>query len=187
MNTDVRANRELVQRLSNSQIFKDYEKAFNETTGLPLAFRPREVWNLVQAGRRNENPFCQLMAKANKTCAACLETQEALVQGCANGEANTVTCFAGLCDTAVPVKMGQEVIGYLQTGQAGLTEPTPERFSRVARQLIDWGLKVDLKEAEEAWYQSKVLTRQQYESVVRLVSIFAQHLSLLCNQLMIRE
>lgn len=186
MNTDERANRELVQRLSNSQIFRDYEKAFNETTGLPLSFRPLEVWNLVQGGKRNENPFCKLMAKANKTCAACLQTQEELVQGC-NGEANTTTCFAGLCDTAVPVKMGEEVIGYLQTGQAGITERTEEKFSGIAQKLIDWGLKVDLKEAEEAWFQSKVLTKDQYESVVRLVTIFAQHLSLLCNQLMIRE
>ncbi len=186
MSTTERANKELVKRLSKSQIYLDYEKAFNETTGLPLSFRPREVWNLVHSGKRNENPFCKLMATANKTCAACLQVQEDLIAE--NGsEPNTTTCFAGLCDTAVPVKMGDDIVGYLQTGQAGIEQPTEEKFGRIAKQLIDWGLKVDLKEAEEAWFQSKVLSADQYDSVVRLLSIFGQHLSLLCNQLMIHE
>lgn len=186
MSTPERENRELVKRLSRSQIFTDYEKAFNDTTGLPLAFRPRETWDIVQRDRRNENPFCRMMAKTSKTCAACLEIQEELVNG--DGcSPKTATCFAGLCDTAVPVRMGDEIVGYLQTGQAAVGEHDDAEFSRVSKQLIDWGLKVDLKEAEEAWFQSKVLSREQYESVVRLLTIFAQHLSLLCNQLMIRE
>ena len=184
--TAARENKELVKRLSRSQIFLDYEKAFNDTTGLPLAFRPREVWNLVQKDRRNENPFCRLMATTSKTCAACLEIQEELVSGDDHGP-KTATCFAGLCDTTVPVKMGDEVVGYLQTGQAAVEGTKREQFSKISKQLIDWGLDVDLKEAEEAWIQSKVLSTEQYESVIRLLTIFAQHLSLLCNQLMIRE
>lgn len=186
MPMNAKANKELVRRLSSSAIYQDYEQAFNETTGLPLAFRPREVWNLVHAERKNENPFCKLMAKGNRACAACLETQEEITKD-TSGEPVTVTCFAGLCDTAVPVRMGDDVIGYLQTGQASVGTPDKEAFKRLSKQLIDWGLKVDLKEAEEAYFQSKVLSGDQYDSVVRLLKIFAQHLSLLCNQLMIRE
>ena len=186
MPMNAKANKELVKRLSNSAIYQDYERAFNETTGLPLSFRPLEVWNLVHAERKNENPFCKLMAKGSRACAACLETQEEIVKS-ETGEPVTVTCFAGLCDTAVPVRMGDDVIGYLQTGQASVGEPSEESFNKVSKQLIEWGLKVDIKEAEEAYFQSKVLSGEQYDSVVRLLSIFAQHLSLLCNQLMIRE
>lgn len=186
MPMNAKANKELVRRLSSSAIYQDYEQAFNETTGLPLAFRPREVWNLVHAERKNENPFCKLMAKGNRACAACLETQEEITKD-TSGEPVTVTCFAGLCDTAVPVRMGDDVIGYLQTGQASVGTPDKEAFKRLSKQLIDWGLKVDLKEAEEAYFQSKVLSGDQYDSVIRLLKIFAQHLSLLCNQMMIRE
>ena len=146
--SSAKENKELIKRLSRSQIFQDYEKAFNDTTGLPLAFRPREVWDLVQHDRRNENPFCRLMANTSKTCAACLELQEELVSGEDHGP-KTATCFAGLCDTTIPVKMGDDVVGYLQTGQAAVGE-NEETFSKVSRQLIDWGLNVDLKEAEEA-------------------------------------
>jgi YesN/AraC family two-component response regulator len=126
------------------------------------------------------------MARTSRTCAACLETQEEIAKGTGD-EPVTVTCFAGLCDTAVPVRMGEDVIGYLQTGQASVGSPSQEAFKKISHQLIEWGLKVDMKEAEEAYFQSKVLSREQYDSVVRLLTIFAQHLSLLCNQLMIRE
>jgi AraC-like DNA-binding protein/ligand-binding sensor protein len=186
MTTQMKSNKELVNRLSRSQIFLDYEQAFNDTTGLPLSIRPRDVWNLVQSGRRNENPFCKLMAETSKTCSACLQVQEELV-ACEDGTPRTVTCFAGLCDTAVPVRMGGDVVGYLQTGQVGTENPSEEKFGKISKQLIDWGLKVDLKEAQEAYFQSKVLSGDQYDSVVRLLTIFAQHLSLLCNQLMIHE
>jgi AraC-like DNA-binding protein/ligand-binding sensor protein len=179
-------NKELVKRLSRSQIFTDYERAFNDTTGLPLSIRPKEVWNLVQSGRRKENPFCKLMATTSKTCSACLQVQEELTE-CPEGKPASVTCFAGLCDTAVPVRMGGDIVGYLQTGQVGLEQPSSGQFTQISKQLIDWGLDVDLKEVEEAYFQSKVLSQEQYDSVVRLLTIFAQHLSLLCNQLMIHE
>lgn len=186
MSTSPSANKELLQRLSKSSIYKDYEKAFSETTGMPLTLRTKDVWDVVHRDKEHENPFCKLMAKASRTCAACLQVQEDLTQDCGN-KPNTTTCFAGLCDTAVPVRMGDDVIGYLQTGQAGINELSPDQFTKVSRQLIDWGINVDLKEAEEAWFQSQVLSQDQYDSVVRLLTIFAQHLSLLCNQLMIRE
>jgi YesN/AraC family two-component response regulator len=46
---------------------------------------------------------------------------------------------------------------------------------------------VDLKKLEEAYFQTRVLTKQQYESIIRLLSIFAQHLSSLSNQLTVRD
>src|ERR1700757_3480200 len=66
----------IVQRLSRSELFKDYERAFSETTKLPLALRALETWNLSMAGKPRENPFCELMARCNRTCGACLEVQE---------------------------------------------------------------------------------------------------------------
>jgi len=48
------------------------------------------------------------------------------------------------------------------------------------------GTEVDLKQLEEAYFQTRVVTKKQYESIVRLLSIFAQHLSGLSNQLMVQ-
>lgn len=173
-------------RLADSAIYRDYEQAFSLATGLPLSLRAGETAGLLHHGKPSENPFCHLMASASKACAACLEVQDELGRG-TGPEPKTVVCFAGLCDTAVPVRSGQVLIGYLQTGQVMLKKPTRDQFNRVTRQLLDWGLKVDLKRVEEAYFHSRVIPLEQYEAVVRLLTIFAQHLAAAANQITVQE
>lgn len=181
-----RAHKRLVEQLSRSQIFKDYERAFSQATGLPLSLRPAEVWTFAHQGKVRQNPFCAIMSGQSRSCAACLEVQEKTSAASRDG-AKTVVCFAGLCDTAVPVRIGAELVGFLQTGQAMVKSPTKSQFASVTRQLLAWGLKVDLKQLEEAYFQTRVLTPKQYEAVVRLLNIFAQHLSLVSNQLLVQQ
>ena len=179
-------NKRFIESLSRSQIYQDYERAFSKTTGLPLTLRPVEPWHMVHKGKKFENPFCALMAESNKSCAACLEVQQKIASGAGHGP-RTVRCFAGLCDTGVPVSVGEEVVGFLQTGQIMLKKPTKKQFNRTASDLVQWGLKVDLRKLEEAYFQTRVLTAKQYESLIHLLTIFAQHLALVSNQLMVRH
>lgn len=183
---DRAANKQLVEALTQSQIYQDYERAFTKTTGLPLSLRPVECWQLPHTGKKASNPFCALMAEQNRACAACLQTQEEISKAAGVGP-RTVKCFAGLCDTGVPVSVGEEVLGFLQTGQVFMHKPTKAQFNRVAQQLVDWGWKVDLRRLEEAYFQSRIITPQQYESVLRLLTIFAQHLALVSNQLLVQR
>ncbi len=175
---------QLIESLSRSQIYQDYERAFTRTTGLPLSLRPLETWQLAHHGKKTENPFCVLMAGQNRACAACLEAQHkiAVAAGCGP---RTVKCFAGLCETGVPVSVGEEVLGFLQTGEVFLKPPTRAQFARTAKQLVDWGWNVDLRQVEEAYFQTRVIPPAQYESVLRLLTIFAQHLALVSNQLLV--
>jgi ligand-binding sensor protein len=101
------------------------------------------------------------MAKSSRSCAACLQVQQELVEG-EPGESTSVMCFAGLCDTAIPVSVGSNIIGFLQTGQVALRKPTEAGFTKVAQQLIAWGVKVDLNELQDAYFHSKVLSKEQY-------------------------
>jgi len=126
------------------------------------------------------------MAESNKSCAACLEVQQKIADAAGCGP-RTVRCFAGLCDTGVPVSVGDEVVGYLQTGQIMLRKPSKKRFNRTASDLVNWGLKVDLRKLEEAYFQTRVLTPKQYESLIHLLTIFAQHLAMLSNQVVVRH
>ncbi|HNC24758.1 MAG TPA: PocR ligand-binding domain-containing protein [Opitutaceae bacterium] len=174
----------LVAQLNQSQIYRDYEKAFRETTGLPIILRPVETFNLPHSGDPNENPFCALIAKTNQTCAACLQLQRK-VEVQARFEPKTLKCFAGLCDSAVPVRVGENLIAFLQTGQILLHHPKKHEFKALTRQLINWGVETDLKRLEETYFQTRVLDRKQYEAALRLLTIFAQHLSSLSNQLMV--
>jgi YesN/AraC family two-component response regulator len=174
----------LVQHLKESQIFRDYEKAFAETTGLPLALRAVDSLEMPLHGKKNEAPFCVLMATTNKSCSACLELQRRVEQE-ARLQPKTLKCFAGLCDSAVPIRVGENVIAFLQTGQVLLHQPSKHEFKKTTRELLKFGADVDVKRLEEAYFQTRVLERKQYDAVLRLLIIFAQHLSAVSNQLMV--
>jgi AraC-like DNA-binding protein/ligand-binding sensor protein len=126
------------------------------------------------------------MGQSNKSCAACLQLQKKVeVEACL--EPKTLKCFAGLCDSAVPVRVGENLIAFLQTGQVLLHTPTKEQFAKTTRELLKWGTEVDLKRLEEAYFQTRVVQKKQYASILRLLTIFAQHLSTLSNQLSVTE
>ena len=177
---------DLVERLWKSDIYKDYERAFSDATQLPMSLRPTEIWRLALEGKRYQNPFCALLAKTSRTCAACLQVQKE-IQGMPGTGAKTATCFAGLCDTAVPVTAGDKVIGYLQTGQVALRKPNEVQFNRITQQLRDWGVNVDLTQLKEAYYHSRTLAPQQYTAMVKLLEIFATHISTQANEIVVQE
>lgn len=177
-------SRILVAHLKRSRVYRDYEQAFRETTGLPIALRPIEGFDLPHHGDPKENRFCALMSQSNKSCAACLQLQRR-VEVEAQLEPKTLRCFAGMCDSAVPVRVGENVIAFLQTGQVFLNKPEGAGFASATREILKFGAEVDLKRLEEAYFQTRVITKKQYESIVRLLAIFAQHLSALSNQLMV--
>lgn len=179
-------SRTLVAQLKRSQVFRDYEQAFRETTGLPINLRPIEAFDLPHHGDPKEAPFCALMAQTNHSCAACLQLQKRVEEE-ARLEPKTLKCFAGLCDSAVPVRVGENLIAFLQTGQILLHSPAKADFDRATRELLRLGTEVDLKRLEEAYFQTRVVTRKQYDSILRLLTIFAQHLSALSNQLMVEK
>ena len=77
------------------------------------------------------------------------------------------------CGSAVPVRVGENLVAFLNTGQIMLHKPTREMFAKTTRSLLKWGTDVDLKRLEEAYFQTRVVTKKQLESVVRLLSVFA--------------
>ncbi len=179
-------HKRLIEQLTRSQIYQDYERAFSQATGLPLTLRPPEVWTVAHQGKKNQNPFCAMVTGQSRSCAACLQAQEQTSLGAVNGP-KTVVCFAGLCDTAVPIRLGNELIGFLQTGQVLLKQPARSQFTKTTQLLVAWGLKADLKKLEEAYFHTRVLAPREYEAMVRLLGIFAQHLALVSNQLLVQQ
>jgi AraC-like DNA-binding protein len=92
-----------------------------------------------------------------------------------------------LTETAVPIRMGDQLIGFLSTGQVFRNKPTEAQFVRAAKQLTEWGIEADTKELREAYFGTRVLSARQHESIVKLLTIFAQHLSLISNQIVVQE
>jgi AraC-like DNA-binding protein len=184
--TNGNGNGQMMEKLTASKIYQDYERAFSETTGLPVTLRPVESWQLPHHGRRNENLFCSFMASKSRSCASCLQTQQKLAER-AREEACTVTCPHGMCDTAVPVRLGEKLVGFLQTGQVFRKKPTDAQFEHSADLATNWGVPVPREQLREAFFSTKVLTQKQHSSMVKLLSIFAQHLSMVSNQIVVQQ
>jgi len=180
------ANRALVESLVNSRTYREYERAFGTLTGLPIALQPVETWQLPHHNKRNENALCALLSQKSTACAACLQVQERLCQQAATGP-QTITCPVGLSDSAVPVRMGDRLIGFLQIGQVFRKAPTPAQFEKVVALVRKWGVDTDHATLKEAFFSGKVVTAKEHESALKLLSIFAQHLSALSNQVFIQR
>lgn len=182
-----RRSREIVAHIRNSDIYRSYEDAFQTTTGLPLALRPLGTLQSPLHEARNANRFCALMLATNKSCAACLRLQQK-VEESACAEVCTLECYVGLSESAVPIRVGENIVAFLQTGQVMLRRPTAAQFRRALKQIESLGSRIaDRSELERAYFESRVVTKAQYQSVLRLLAIFAEHLSSLTNQLMVKQ
>jgi AraC-like DNA-binding protein len=179
------ANGQLLETLNASEIFQNYERAYSEATGMPVTLRPVETWQLPLHGKRRENPFCAMMAEKSRTCAACLQMQEKLAQSASDSPC-TMTCAYGLCETAVPVKLGAQTIGFLQTGQVMRQKPTRASFQRAVAKAEELGVDIDNAKAEQAYFATPVVSQKKLDSVSSLLAIFAEHLSMKSNQIAVQ-
>ncbi len=175
----------LLETLAESKIYRDYERAFMEATGLPVTLSPVESWQLPHHDKKAQNEFCVEMAAHNHSCSACLDTQEKLKTGARN-QPHTEKCMMGMLDSAVPVKLGQELVGFLQTGQVFCKKPTAAQFTKIARKLEKWGVPVSDR-IEASYFSTPVMTPAHYQSMVQLLTIFAQHLSMVANQVAVQQ
>ncbi len=175
-------NRELTDALRRSKLFRSYEQVFSEATGLPLSLRPVDYWQLEHQGKKNENPFCALLAERPTTLAVCLQAHEEMIRHTGDLP-HTVTCPFGLTETAVPIKLGQRTIGYLRIGQVLRHTPARSDATKVIRELARNGVRFT-GEIRKAWDKNPFILPEKYNAIVRLLTFFADQLSALSNQLM---
>jgi len=174
-------NRELIDALRRSKLFRSYEHVFSEATGLPLALRPVDYWQLEHQGKKDENPFCALLAERPATLAVCLQAHEEMILHTGDLP-HTVTCPFGLTETAVPIKLGQRTIGYLRIGQVLRHTPARSDTTKVSRELARNGVRFT-GEIRKAWKKNPFIPPEKYNAIVRLLTFFADQLSALSNQL----
>ncbi|MEI6175800.1 MAG: helix-turn-helix domain-containing protein [Verrucomicrobiota bacterium] len=169
----------LLQRIANSDRYKMYQEAFRTATGLPLRIVSADPdgWCLDDQ-KINRSPFCEAINLCDSACGACVETNRRLMRQAEVSGPSTCHCFAGLCATAVPVKMGASVIGYLKTGQVFSVLPTEEQFKKllgaVGRKTLDKGSRTHLR---KAYFQTRAVEPLRYQSMVTLLQSFAEQLS----------
>jgi AraC-like DNA-binding protein/ligand-binding sensor protein len=175
----------LIEALRRSKLYRDYERTFTEATGLPLALRPVEFFGLPFHGKKNENEFCAFLADCKSFCSLCLQTQSRIAENPAK-HPHSIQCPFGLTESAVPIRLGERVIGFLCTGQvftrrAKRGHPTLER-KRLFSEASPAGPK-----ALRLWRQTSYVEAAKYNAMVRLLIFFANQLSALTNQLLMEQ
>jgi AraC-like DNA-binding protein len=174
--------RKIAERLSTSQILRDYELAFRQATGLPLTFRPDGALDPALQSSPHVNPFCKAVVSTDQGCKLCMEMQQRLTAP-GTTDSRTDVCRAGLTDSAVPVRLGQQTLGHLQTGQVTLRKLTRGKFKELARWLDAGGAHADWHALEKLYFETPELSPQKYDAMIRLLEVFAQHLSVAAEQI----
>src|SRR5215467_12831471 len=133
---DVRpdSNKQLIDTLRRSKLFRSYEQVFSDATGLALTLRPVDYWQLEHQGKKHQNPFCAMLAERPATLAVCLQAHQDIIDH-TGLIPHTVTCPFGLTETAIPLELGVKIIAYLRIGSVLRHTPAKSDASKVNREL----------------------------------------------------
>lgn len=182
----VEEQKEVFRALTESKVFRNFAHDFTVSTGLPLSLTPAESWHLAYQGQSQQSPFCQMLAQQSHACAACLRTQQRIADATSKA-ARTTECVHGLTETAVPVRAGELLFGFIRTGQVFRRPPTRQAFARVLKQLADWNVTLDTGKLRRAFFATRVVSPAQYRAHVGLLHFLAEHLSLLSNRIRLQR
>jgi len=158
---------------------------FSDATGLTLAIRPLEFWRLAHHGKKHENSFCALLAENPATLAVCLRAHQDMIDQ-TGVLPHTVTCPFGLTETAVPMELGEQIVGYLRNGQVLRHTPAKKDTTKVSRELERCGVEFR-GEIQKAWEKTPLIPPDKYNATVRLLTFFAEQLSALANQIVLEQ
>lgn len=178
----------LFLRLQECDLFNNYCDAFRLATGLPLRFmRSDEQWCLNEH-RDNQSPFCEMLHRCSTACRECREVNHKLMKQAEVAGPSSCGCFAGLCATAVPIRIGATTIGFLKTGQVFRQLPTERDFEAVTKTLAADGVDPSsLIALKDAYFQTQTVDPQRYQSMVALLESFAHQLSQHAEELAMME
>ena len=179
------ANKQLINTLLHSRLFREYENVFTRATGLALALRPLEYWLLEPHQKARENRFCALLAQRRATLAVCLQSHADIIRH-TGATPCTEICPFGLTETAVPVRLGEKTIGFLRIGQILRRSAILSDKARVAARLRECGVPFT-GSIRKAWAATPIIPKDQYSAIVQLLTFFAEQLSTLINQIVLEK
>jgi AraC-like DNA-binding protein len=181
--TETDADEQAFRKLEESAFFQTYREAFEAATGLPLALVSADGEACV--GRvRGRNGLCDALNEGGG-CGRCLAVGRELRHAAEQGSA-TKTCFAGLRESAVPVRSGDRVFALLVTGAVAGGDPSDAAAARSALAAVA-GSPETLARLVSERERCPSMPLARYRGGVTLLATFALQLSDLLNRLLIEE
>ena len=178
----------LIERLKASPFYQICQDSFRKATGLPLVIigADNAQFNPGHASP-NQNHFCRLLNSKHGTCEECKrEQQHILLQS--REQSYTHTCFAGLKETSVPLRLGKETIGFLKTGQIFTNKPSEQHTLDLQSLMRSNGYtKAEQNETLKAYRNTPIFDQDQYRSMITLLNIISLQLAELLNRLILEN
>jgi AraC-like DNA-binding protein len=179
----------LHERLRTSDTFRIYQEAFRTATGLPLRLvgANPDAWDLDDECV-NRSPFCEQLNLCKSACGACVETNRRLLREAEVEGPTSCHCFAGLMSTAVPVRMGATIVGFLRTGQVFSRVPEERDFLQFLGKLGTKDLSAESEEIlRDTYFRTLTIEPERYEGMIKLLESFANQLGQHAESLAIIE
>ncbi len=174
------------EKLINAPFFATYCKAFKDATGMGIQLIPFGE-EFPASAIQFRSPFCAILNQSKDGCRLCNRACKNLYRT-ADTTAHTITCFANLRETAIPIRTGERTVALLTTGQIFTSVPTEKGFETVKEQLEQNGTTPSqIVKLKEAWLHTKNLPIEQYEGIITLLAAFAIQFSEYLNRLLVEE
>jgi AraC-like DNA-binding protein len=153
---------------------------------MALELVPHDGWLDHPHKPPNGAPLCALLASRSLTCAACLQSRARLLHQ-ARAKPQSRACLYGLHEMAVPVRIGEETIGFLLTGRVLREAPSEDGFQEFGRNLSRVSTGVSLEKFRDPYFQSRFMPVKAQKAALALLKDFAGHLGAIANQITIES
>ena len=162
--------------LRDCSLFRTYQDAFKVATGLPLQIIRAGCLEARGCSSGQTNEFCKTLNQ-NGICNCCVDINMLLHRE-AKEEPATLSCFAGMKETAVPIIYSGRTIAYLKTGEILVHQPNDRDFEHIAGVLLGQGKSgAEISLLRKAYFDSPVVEGARYEGMVILLSTFGRQLT----------
>lgn len=162
--------------MAGSKLFQDFQRAFATANGISLELRNVDSSPWAQAVEGYGDSHCVRLGLGRNKCSACRFFQQRLA-GMAQQSALSCECYAGLCETAVPVRTGNRVIALLWIAQIRLKAPMPEDVERVQQLTCSEKRVSSTAQVRTELWQFRYISPDKYASLVQLLEIFSRQLA----------
>lgn len=178
----------LIERLKASPFYQICQDSFRKATGLPLVIISADHAHFNPGHTSpNQNHFCRLLNSKHGTCEECRREQQHIISH-SREQSYTHTCFAGLKETSVPLRLGKETIAFLKTGQVFTHKPNDGHAGDLRSLMESNGYtKAEQNETLKAYRKTPVFDQDQYRSMITLLNIVSLQLAELLNRLILEN
>lgn len=181
----VNDEKRVIEMIQKSEEYRKLKSAFEKAFNMPLVLCHRDEKRPVMDSQvEKRNPFCAYLFSRDETCQACLAHQHRVHGACRDsGAPARKVCPHGMVDSAVPVALNGNIIGFLRTGQVFDNKPEKNDFSDSMELLTDDCGELPVEMLHEYYFRTRVMSKDEMDGVIELLQMHAENLSKLAQNM----